>query len=811
MIFRFLGYIVCRFWYLVLAFWGAALLVTWLAAPPWDEVAQDQEFAFLPKSSPSIRAESEYAKAFPDDRFGSNIVVVLYRPADGSAELPGDLKFIEDTIEPALRHIAKEEGGLASEPDLSDEPLFGDESKPAPPKKRSIIARIRTPNAPGGGALLISADHKALLVVLELTSEFLSRVNWPTIDKVEHFVASLRQQGKIPPSLEICVTGSAVMGRDHTLSESRSSATTEKLTIVLVVLLLVFIYRAPLLTIIPLATVFLSVRISLDLLAILARAGHITLFEGIQTFITVLSYGAGVDYCLFLMARYREELDRGEAPGPAVAHAITGVGGALAASAATVICGIGMMAFAEFGKFREAGYAIPLALLVVLCATLTFSPALLRLAGKWAYWPQPLGPAAQRAHASGRWSWLLQSGGLQRAWEAVGRLLVRRPWTVWLTTVALMAPFAIIAGLLYNHLSYDLIGDLPPDAPSVAGTRILQEHFPAGMMGPLTVLLVNPKVDFDSAQGKQFVGTLTERLRAQRVDLGLADIRSLTAPVGITPAAARAFDRLDLPADVRQEAIARGAVARYVTDLGERAQIGTRLELILSESPFARQSIDNLARLEGAVKAALPAAMPAGSQLYFVGMTASVRDLAETIQSDRVRIEIRVLASVFVILFLLLRRIAVPLYLLASVLFNYYATLGVSFVVFWLLDPQGFAGIDWKVTVFLFTILIAVGEDYNIFLLTRIHEEEKKHGPVGGVTMGLTLTGPIISSCGIIMAGTFASLLAGSLSDLKQLGFALAFGVVLDTFVIRPILVPAFLILIRRGREPAQEIPSASN
>ena len=188
------------------------------------------------------------------------------------------------------------------------------------------------------------------------------------------------------------------------------------------------------------------------------------------------------------------------------------------------------------------------------------------------------------------------------------------------------------------------------------------------------------------------------------------------------------------------------------------------------------------------------------SQLYLQGTTASVRDLANVMRQDRVRIELLVLASVLVVLVLLLRRLLVPLYLLASVLFSYYATLGVTFLVFWALDPHGFSGIDWKVAIFLFTILIAVGEDYNIFLLTRVHEEQKRHGPVGGVTAALSRTGPIISSCGVIMAGTFASLLAGSLTEMKQLGFALSFGVLLDTFVVRPILVPAFLILLHSGR-----------
>jgi RND superfamily putative drug exporter len=236
--------------------------------------------------------------------------------------------------------------------------------------------------------------------------------------------------------------------------------------------------------------------------------------------------------------------------------------------------------------------------------------------------------------------------------------------------------------------------------------------------------------------------------------------------------------------------------------VGDRTNAGTRLELILRHSPFSHESIAALNRLERAVHDALPAGTRDRARVYFVGTTASVRDLETVMRRDRVRIELLVLASVFVILVLLLRRLAVTVYLLLSVLFSYYATMGVSFALFWALDPQGFTGIDWKVAIFLFTILIAVGEDYNIFLMTRIDEESRRFGPVRGVTEALDRTGPIISSCGIIMAGTFASLLAGSLTEMKQLGFALAFGVLLDTFVVRPILVPAFLILMRNNRLP---------
>jgi RND superfamily putative drug exporter len=804
MFFPILGRFIRRAWAFLLVGWIILLLAARFAAPRLEDIAQDKEFAFLPADMPSVRAGEMFDKAFPNNRLSSTIVLVLHRDPSTKGQLSRDLKFIDDSLEPGLRAIAQLEGGLAGELN-ADEPLFSDEDQAsAKPEKRSIIARIHTPNAPGAGALLISPDHRALLVVLDLTTEFLSTENWPTIDRVKDLVSDLREQGKIPPGVEIALTGSAVIGRDHTRAQLQSVHSTEVLTMVLVIGLLIAIYRAPLLALIPLLTVWIGVQLSLHLLAILGRMGYMTLFQGIQIYIVILSYGAGVDYCLFLIARYREELARGRAPDEAVERAVAGVGAALTASAATVMCGIAMMMFAGFGKFREAGFAIPLSLLVVLVATLSFSPSLLRLAGRWAFWPYRPEPATRQAPGAPQAAWwrrFFQVSLLERLWVHVGEMLLRRAGTAWLVTVAVMAPFVIAAGLLYNHLSYNVIGNLPEDSISVAGTCVLEKHFPPGVMGPLTALLINRDVDFGGPEGANLVRQITDRLNERRDDLGLAEIRSLTAPLGAA-SGINPFAGLNIPRETQREAVERAALDYYVTDLGERAKVGTRMDLILAQSPFSAQSIQDLDRIEEAVADALPESLRQNTQLYFAGMTASVRDLGVVTGHDRKGIERLVLLSVFLILILLLRQFLVPLYLLLSVLFSYYATLGVSFALFWLLDPHGFTGIDWKVAIFLFTILIAVGEDYNIFLMTRIGEEEREHGPVHGVTEALDRTGPIISSCGIIMAGTFASLLAGSLTEMKQLGFALSFGVLLDTFVVRPVLLPAFLILLREGRLP---------
>src|SRR5262249_32055572 len=209
---------------------------------------------------------------------------------------------------------------------------------------------------------------------------------------------------------------------------------------------------------------------------------------------------------------------------------------------------------------------------------------LLCLAGRRAFWPQG------RAPWPGLLGWLLRPGGLHRGWEKVGEVLLRRPGAVWLASAGLLAPFALGAALLYNRLSYDLIGNLPASAPSVVGTKVLQAHFPAGMLGPVSVLLVDPPDDFGSEHGREVVARVTERLRERREERGLADVRSLTAPLGIRDTAGHAAAGYKVPEQTRRESERRLAFEYYVTDLGERAKVGTRFELILQQSPFAQAS-----------------------------------------------------------------------------------------------------------------------------------------------------------------------------------------------------------------------------
>lgn len=847
--FQRLGTFVCRRWPWLLVAWIATLIVLVLIAPEWHTVVKDGEFAFLPDDAPSRVGESEFLKAFPDDMRASTIVIVVRRESSEEGLIDQDFEFVSNVLVPRIIEIAEEDGGLAwTEVDSPPDNTEATPPSDSEGEKRSIIARVRDHSDKGIGSLLLSEDKQASLVYVELTTEFLDYGNGPTIERIESLVGKngeLRNERLIPPGLAISISGSATVGRDMRRATTESAKSTELWTVILVMTLLVIIYRAPVLSTIPLITVAVATTISLKLLAVLGKAGIVNLFDGIEVYVTVLVYGAGVDYCLFLIARYKEELDNGATYDEAVSLCLEKVGAAITASAGTVICGIGMMIFAEFGKFREAGVAITLSLAICLTAALTMTPCLMRLTHRWAFWPymktEKLFSKAGWISASSVMARLMSRNWFEELWIHIGTTLRERPGFVWMVSVALMTPFAIIGVAFHGHLSYGLLAELPQDEASVIGAKAVQSHFPAGYVDPVKVLVECDSVNFTRTAGIQLIEESTLALRDRSDQLGITDVRSVSHPQG-GEEGIRAFN------PVERRTYQDRFIGNYVSEQKDVFPHTTRLEVVFTKDPFSRDSIEQLTtfkqefenifvekyrdfyaeqhelyeslrndpefplsedelrdefdpNLFAMLTKYSPDDLPDDvGEMHFIGATPSIYDLKYTTDRDQIRIDILVLSGVFLILVLLLRRTAVSGYLILSVFFSYLATLGVTFVVFWALDPSEFGGLDWKVPMFLFTILIAVGEDYNIFLMTRIEEEQRKHGLLDGIIVALRRTGSIISSCGLIMAGTFSSLLSGSLVGMHQLGFALAFGVLLDTFVVRPILVPAYLIMLQTGR-----------
>ncbi|MCE9531446.1 MAG: MMPL family transporter [Planctomycetes bacterium] len=564
--------------------------------------------------------------------------------------------------------------------------------------------------------------------------------------------------------------------------------------------MLLLVYRSPLLALIPLVTIGMAAWVAMQLLALATLIPGVHVVNISQVFCIVILFGAGTDYCLFLISRYREELEFGQEPAAGVSRTVRSVGGALVASAATVVVGLGMMGFAEFGKIRCAGPVIALGLIVGVIASLTLTPALLRLGRKTVFWPQRI-----------RYMAAPQS---RQIWNTISHFVVRRPGLVMIASLVPLLGMAVLG--LCVTTSFRPTGDLSPQAGSIRGLDVIQNHFTAGETGPLTILLVSSN-DWNTPAGKDLIARLSMGFAYLP---NIAEVRSLTQPLGKPIAASETKPATEAKLDFKQfmskaklnlgsamnELTLLAAEPHYLSKISEPqgTQYVTRLDVILKSDPFDGSSIETLTLLETWTKDFLPGQAEAmGSvRVETFGVTVHSRDLGKVVARDRFLVNTLVAVGVFLILLILVRKVWLAGYLLGTVLLSYFATLGLTALFTMWLTGRPFGVIEWRVPFFLFIILVAVGEDYNILLVTRIMQERKRHGSVEGLRRGLAATGGTITACGLIMAGTFGTLMLADLSTLKQIGFALAVGVLLDTFIVRPLLVPAFMLIVWRDSEP---------
>jgi RND superfamily putative drug exporter len=757
--------LVCAAW--VLLGLGVALL-----APHADNKVQDDDIGFLPARCDSVRGYNLLKQAFPQDVFASRAIFALERPDRPLSS--DDLTLIDDIVAD-LNRLRRDDPALQ-------------------------INRIYSHRDPFIGKRLLSADGQCTLIQVSLGTPYLALQTRSTVDRAEELVR--RHLGAAADAPTLYTTGPAGVGRDLIRSSADSLETTTLATIALVVVILLMVHRAPLMALVPLATIAGSVFVALKLMALCTLIPGFYLVNISQVFAVVMLYGAGTDYCLFLISRYREELAHGRDVEGAVTRSVGAVGGALAASAGTVICGLGLMGLAEFAKVRCGGPAIAISLAVALAASLTLAPALLRLLGPLAFWPcRP--PQRNKTSSAGLWGW-------------ISKRVVRHPGVVFAVSLLLLLPLAGVG--LCVRANYRATSELAPTSSSVRGLAAIQQHFTAGEVGPVTVLLSAPR-DWDSPEGRTLIEHLS--LGFRKLD-NVAEVRSLTQPLGTPmdesapePARAaapnlfhRAMKTINTGLNWQVQKAAREV---YLAKLdGDQPRWVTRLDVVLHSDPFDPKSMATLELIQTWLRDLLPHLPGTGreAQAECYGVTVNARDLAEVTEGDRVRINVLVTVGIFLILLLLVRRPGLAAYLLMTVLLSYYATLGATTLVSTWWGGRTLGEVDWRVPFFLFTILVAVGEDYNILLISRALQEKKRHGATKGTRRALAATGGTITSCGLIMAGTFATLMLAGLNTLIQIGFALAFGVLLDTFLVRPFLVPAFALWVWKREEAAAAPPA---
>jgi putative drug exporter of the RND superfamily len=766
--FDFLGRIAAANPWKVLVCWTAVAIALTAAAPDWQGQAQDDDIRFLPTDSPSVRGHELLEQAFPKDVCASRAIVAIEREDES---LTGADFALVDRLSAKLRQLQE------AEPKLQ-------------------IAGVTSYRDGLVGKRLISADGHCTLIQLALATPYLAAQTRTTVDRAElELRPLLEEMGAGAPRL--FVTGPAGIGRDLVKASAESLDHTTWATVLLVIAVLLLVYRSPVLALIPLVTIGVAVWVSLQLLALVTLIPGVHVVNVCQVFAIVILFGAGTDYCLFLISRYREELEVGQSAAAGVHRATRAVGGALAASAGTVVCGLGMMGFAEFGKIRCAGPVIAVGLAVGLVASLTLTPALLRLGKRAVFWPQ-------------RIRLMTPSRLRQGLWYRISDYVVRQPGVVIAVALVPLVPLAIL-GALCIRASFKPIGDLSPEAGSVRGLDVIQTHFTAGETGPLTVLLAS-RDEWTSPEGRDVLSSLSRGLANLP---NVAEVRSLTQPLGVPDVGGgekrhqssplrgllgNAQKDLDTFVQGVTQQLAEGHYLARVEDI-QGLLFVTRLDVVFRTDPFESESVETLQLVETWLKELLPREARL-ERAESSGVTVHSRDLGAVVARDRLVVNALVTAGVFLILLVLVRRLWLAAYLLVTVLLSYYATLGATALFATWLTGRPLGVIEWRVPFFLFTILVAVGQDYNILLVTRILQERKRYGLVEGLRRGLAATGGTITACGVIMAGTFGTLMLTDLSTLKQIGFALSLGVLLDTFLVRPLLVPAFMLLVWREADP---------
>ncbi|AKT52715.1 membrane protein [Arsenicicoccus sp. oral taxon 190] len=505
------------------------------------------------------------------------------------------------------------------------------------------------------------------------------------------------------------------------------------LGVVLVILLIV--YRSPVLPFAVLATAIFGLAAAGLVIYPLAQGGHLTLSGQSQGILSILVVGAATDYALLLVARYKEELHDHPSHWTAMARAWRGSVEPILASGGTVILGLLCLLLSDLGNNRSLGPIGALGIAGAMLAALTFLPAVLLLAGRRIFWPAI--PRVDHVHAQDK------IGG-RGVWGRVARLVGQHPRRAWvLSTLALAACAAFVPVL--NADGAPQSSYFTTEVESVTGGKALAQHFPGGSGSPVQVIV-------DQARAGQVTSAL------QGVD-GVASVVPLTDQAGSAGGGR--------PDPATPPKVVDGRVLLQATTTPP------------ADTPAA----------QALVRGIRAAVHPIDQGALVGGVAAQGLDARDAGVHDLKVVAPAILAVVFVVLVLLLRSLVAPIVLTLANVLSFAATMGVFAALFtWGLD---YPGVDPTVPLYGFVFLVALGIDYSIFLMTRVREESQRRGTREGVLVGLAVTGGVITSAGIVLAATFSALGVLPLSFLVQIAFIVAFGVLLDTFVVRSLLVPA--------------------
>ncbi|TCC10288.1 MMPL family transporter [Kribbella soli] len=678
----------------VIAAWVVAAVAVIAFAPTLADVTTKDQAALLPDKYESVQAQKLAVDAFGQTNDATASIVVK-RNAGGELTAADQAKVTEVAAKITAAKIDRVTAAITGPQAVS-------------PNKQVQIISVGLKGTPDEQAVL-----DAVQKIRDVTGATLTGAD-----------------------LEYGVTGDAALMLDNQDAFNNAFIVVGIATVVLIIGLLLVIYRSPVAAFLPILTVGLVSAIAPGLIALVAKATDLQVTQDLQTILTVVLYGVGTDYILFLLFRFRERLRAGEQPKEALVNAVARVAEVIVSAAGAIVVAFSALLLAVFGGFKSLGPGLAIAVAVMAFAAITLVPAVVSLLGPKVFWPSK--------------SWQKTPKGAM--FKRFGTFTARRPAVVAAISGGVMVVLAL--GSLGMKVDYDAFSQLPDGTESSRAIKDLQAGFPAGALNPTTVYVKsNDGTPLDPAELSAYAGKLA------KVD-GVG---------GVLPAGAD------------------GSMALLNKD-----KTVAQLNVVLKNAPYANASLD---LVDGKLRDAAHAEAPAGTTTLLGGVTASYTDIRDANSRDLSVIFPVAGGLIAVILALLLRSLIAPLVLMFAVALSFFSSIGATVFVFQ--GAAGHAGVTFSLPIMLYLFVVAIGTDYNILMIARLREEaERGTDPRTAADRAIEHGGPSVAAAGLILAGTFSSLMLAGMALLTEMGFSVAAGIVISAFVMSSFLVPSVIALL---------------
>lgn len=672
------------------------VLMVGLSAGPRLSDYKVTNFQSLPDEAESIIAENKSEELFPNDQGTPGILVFHNR--EGKVDL--------DEVKQVLNAIIQEDiEGIETIVDISAIP------------EQAIAA-------------FTSEDKSTMIVPMNLQAG-LGNADYSEINDTASNIGNKEAEDLV---LDFYITGPAGIAGDTTKLFESADLQLLFATIVIILVLLIVIYRSPLLAFIPLLATVIVYQVVNQSVAFMG-AGGLEINNATTSIMSILLFSAVIDYSLFVFSRYREELNHYEDKYEAMKHAMRAAGEPVFFAGSTVLAAMLILFFADFRDYQNFAPIFGLAMFVIIIASVTLVPALFTLFGRKAFWPKVPKYGEQKEVKHG-------------IWGPVAKFVVNKPGL----SGGLVAIFMLITSLNVFNLDFEFnsVKNFPEDLPSRVGYEVVEEKFNKGDLAQTTIIL-----EGEEALTEEEIRTFTNELSNYK------EINSTTL-VAVT-----------------------------------EDQTAAKINVSLTMNPYSSEAIDFVEDLRAGTDD-LMKELGLDAEVYYSGTTLKLADERAINNGDIVKVVVLETLLILGLLFALTRSVKMPIYMMATILISYVSALGLGI---FLVDVLfGYDAISTRVPVYAFIFLVALGIDYNIILVSRFMEERKNRHVKAALEVAIRNTGGVISSAGLILAATFAALTTMPIVDLFIFGFMVAVGILIDTFLVRGMLLPSLILFFEKDK-----------